>query len=96
MLRTTHTFLCDAVHHWAKHQDVCAAVGASAQAAVAAQTCGAKHCQATDTLMIIKYEPCNSPSLVLAAMVSSHHTSSQRSRDGSAADLLRGPEPVSK
>lgn len=47
-----HTLFCDAVHDWTKNQDVCAAVGASSEAAVAAQTCGAKHRQATDTLMI--------------------------------------------
>lgn len=47
----SHTF-SDAVHHWAKHQDVSAAVSASSKAAVTAQTCGAKHRQATDTLII--------------------------------------------
>lgn len=52
MPRTTHTFLCDAVDHGAKHQDVRAAVRTSPQPAVAAETCGAKHRQATDTLMI--------------------------------------------
>lgn len=53
-----HTFFCDTVHHWAKHQDVCAAVGASSQAAVAAKTCGAKHRQATDTLMTTRHILC--------------------------------------
>lgn len=75
MFRTTLTFLCDAVHHWSKHQDVCAAVSASSQAAVAAETCRARNRQATDTLMIIKAKLYNSPSLVLAAVVNIHHTS---------------------
>lgn len=51
----THTFLCDTVHHWTKNQDVRAAVSTSSQAAVAAKTCGAKHRQATDTLMITRH-----------------------------------------
>lgn len=54
-IKNTDTFFCDTVHHWAKYQDVCAAVSTSSQAAVAAKTCGAKHRQATDTLMITEH-----------------------------------------
>lgn len=96
MFRTTHTFLCDAVHHWAKHQNVCAAVCASSQAAVAAETCGAKHCQATDMLTITKHKLYISPSLAVTVVASIYYTSQQISSEGSAVDLLRGPEPVSK
>lgn len=36
---TGPTLLCDAVHHRAKHQDVCAAVCAASQPTVTAETC---------------------------------------------------------
>lgn len=96
MFRTTHTFLCDAVNHWTKHQDVCAAIRTSSQAAVAAETCGTKYCQATDTLVIAKHKLYISLSLVVTVVAGIYHTSQQQSSDGGDVDLLRGPEPVSK
>lgn len=50
-----HTLFCDTVYNWTKNQDVCAAVSASSEATVTAQTCGAKHRQATDTLIITEH-----------------------------------------
>ena len=61
-----HTLFRDAVHHRAKHQDVCAAVSTASQAAVTAETCGAKHRQATDTLIITQHVfaiPTHDPSI---------------------------------
>lgn len=45
------TLLCDAVHHRAKHQDVCAAICAASQPAVTAEACRTRRRQNMDTLV---------------------------------------------
>lgn len=47
---STGLTLCDAVHHWAKHQDVRAAICATSQPAVTAEACRTGRCQNMDTL----------------------------------------------
>lgn len=50
-LFVTPTFLCHAVHHRAKHQDISAAICASSKSAVTAQTCRANRRKAKAILI---------------------------------------------